>query len=237
MISQKKKFKLSYQILLIAIFYWLFYASYFGLLAASRSLAHPSYEKKIKQTQVKTLKPEVSLSSFSPLPGSSSLKTPVANLSSKTSESELLLNSFPSPSVSATPLYSKKEYLFIEENPSQKPSQNPLGSSLATPKGQPENPQPKLAKLRIVIDEVIKEYELEVVPQKTTVLDLLLEAQAKYGLQFGYHGEGPSAFIESIAGISNSERYWLYYVNGEFAQRGAGSQKVKEGDLIEWRYE
>jgi|GEM_PF-3289737 len=237
MISLKKKFKLSYQIFLIAIFYWLFYLGYFNCFSENNSLAYSSDFKKLHQEQVGSFQPEVSSPLLLPTARSFYLRTPSDGSSFTNLKTEIFSEYLPTSSFSPDPLQTKKEYLFIEESQTQKSPSAASDSSLVAPKEEKESQYPKLAKLRIVIDGVFQEYELEIIPQKTTVLDLLLQARQKYGLEFSYRGEGPSAFIESIAGISNSERYWLYYINGEFAQRGAGSQKVKEGDLIEWRYE
>jgi competence protein ComGC len=45
------------------------------------------------------------------------------------------------------------------------------------------------------------------------------------------------AFIRCINNIcSNDNYYWLYYVNGNLAQVGAGEYVVKSGDRIEFKY-
>lgn len=52
--------------------------------------------------------------------------------------------------------------------------------------------------------------------------------------------EEEGGFVTSINGISQDTKagkYWLYYVNGEFAQVGAGEYIVQDGDEITWKLE
>ena len=45
-------------------------------------------------------------------------------------------------------------------------------------------------------------------------------------------------FIEGINGIKNSENQsWIYYVNGVEAQVGVSNYKIKNGDIVSWKYE
>lgn len=45
------------------------------------------------------------------------------------------------------------------------------------------------------------------------------------------------AFVESINGISGGGKYWVFYVDGQMAQTGAGNYKTKGGEKIEWKFE
>lgn len=50
--------------------------------------------------------------------------------------------------------------------------------------------------------------------------------------------DGIGELVSSINGIaSTSDRFWIYYVNGEQGQVGAGAYVTKSTDTIEWRYE
>lgn len=49
---------------------------------------------------------------------------------------------------------------------------------------------------------------------------------------------GLGEFINEINGIKNtSDQFWLYYVNGTLGSMGAGSYVLKDGDVIEWKFE
>jgi len=66
----------------------------------------------------------------------------------------------------------------------------------------------------------------------STVFDLMKACSIPF--------EEEGGFVISINGISQdpgANKYWLYYVNGEFAQVGAGDYIVQEGDEITWKLE
>lgn len=45
-------------------------------------------------------------------------------------------------------------------------------------------------------------------------------------------------FVEEISGVKNSQKqFWLFYVNGQMAQLSADKLELKNGDLVEWKYE
>ena len=48
---------------------------------------------------------------------------------------------------------------------------------------------------------------------------------------------GMGKFIESINGIKNGEKNWIYYVNGQKANIGVSNYKIKNGDIVSWKYE
>jgi len=51
-------------------------------------------------------------------------------------------------------------------------------------------------------------------------------------------GEGKNAFVIMINNYeadSNKKEYWSFYVNGQYAQVGAGSYILKNNDRIEWK--
>lgn len=46
------------------------------------------------------------------------------------------------------------------------------------------------------------------------------------------------AFVDSIDGTANSsDRFWIFYINGEIGTVGADQYQCKANDKIEWRYE
>ena len=48
---------------------------------------------------------------------------------------------------------------------------------------------------------------------------------------------GMGEFIESINGVKNSDKSWIYYVNGKKAEIGVSNYKIKSGDIVSFRYE
>jgi len=46
-------------------------------------------------------------------------------------------------------------------------------------------------------------------------------------------------FVEGIGDIKNSiagDKYWQYWVNNKYAEIGASSYQLKNGDIVEWKY-
>jgi len=72
-----------------------------------------------------------------------------------------------------------------------------------------------------------------------TVLGLLLQAATDYGFEVDYtppNGE-VGAFVKSIAGMENtSERFWQFWVNGEYGQVAMDQQEIKDGDFVEVKF-
>jgi hypothetical protein len=86
----------------------------------------------------------------------------------------------------------------------------------------------------------IKKFENIKLGEEKTVFDLLKKVTQENNLEFSFK-EYPDlgVFIESIGNIRNdSERnlWWQYWVNGECAQAGASLYKLKNGDVVEWKY-
>ena len=77
--------------------------------------------------------------------------------------------------------------------------------------------------------------------ENVTVADLLFECASLKNFTVdkefwqGYN----SFFIEAINDIQNGEedKYWQYYVNGEFAGIGSSSYLLEDNDVVEWRFE
>ena len=72
-----------------------------------------------------------------------------------------------------------------------------------------------------------------------TVLDLLLYGKSNGKLDFKYRGDGETAFVESINGIENQMgdgSNWVFHVNGEMSQEGAGATKLSDRDSVLWKF-
>lgn len=77
--------------------------------------------------------------------------------------------------------------------------------------------------------------------ENATIFGFLMEAASKgnFTVESTYYGQYDSMFVDSIASVKNGEdnRYWQYYINGNYGTVGADKQPVKNGDIIEWRFE
>ncbi len=73
-----------------------------------------------------------------------------------------------------------------------------------------------------------------------TVLDLLKQVTRSERIPLQVRGMGMFAYVEGIANLfefdHGPESGWLFKVNGELAQKGAGSVKLAKGDTVEWFY-
>ena len=63
-------------------------------------------------------------------------------------------------------------------------------------------------------------------------------SEGNFTVETTYYGQYDSLLVDAIAGIENGQddRYWLYWVNGEYASVGADRQPVRTGDTVEWRF-
>jgi len=78
------------------------------------------------------------------------------------------------------------------------------------------------------------------VEEDSTVLDIMQKVKLendKFDFKYTEH-TGLGAFINEINGIRGGEGgYWIYYVNGIEANVGVSNYKIKNGDVISWKYE
>ena len=62
----------------------------------------------------------------------------------------------------------------------------------------------------------------------------LLQEENKVDLTYSQYG----AFVNCINDIcSSNDYYWMFYVNGNLSEKGAGSYPVQDKDIVEFRYE
>lgn len=73
-----------------------------------------------------------------------------------------------------------------------------------------------------------------------TVMDALREAAEENGMDVAARGFKSFAYVEGIDGLYEFDKGpksgWLYRVNGEFPDVGAGAYKLQAGDVAEWIY-
>lgn len=87
-----------------------------------------------------------------------------------------------------------------------------------------------------VTDKDGKETKFEIHTDKTTVGEALLEQKLIEGEDSQY-----GLYVKSVNGISadydKDGVYWAFYVNGEYAQSGADSTNIKDGDTYSFKVE
>jgi len=73
-----------------------------------------------------------------------------------------------------------------------------------------------------------------------TVYGILLEAahEGNFSVKYTYYGQYDSILIDSIAGVVNGDgnKYWQYWLNGDYGMVGADKQPVADNDIIEWKF-
>jgi len=89
-------------------------------------------------------------------------------------------------------------------------------------------------------EENIKTFEDIKLEGKKTVFDLLKKVTQENNLEFSFKEYSDvGVFIESIDNMTNdstNNKFWQYWVNSEYAQIGASSFILEDGDLVEWKY-
>ena len=99
-------------------------------------------------------------------------------------------------------------------------------------------------KKRIAVDLIIdygngdlQSFPTETLLQGDTVLDLLYAIERRRGIALETRNFlGLGMFIEAIHGVHNTNNfYWQYWVNGKYAEIGAGQYVLQDGDEILWK--
>lgn len=77
-------------------------------------------------------------------------------------------------------------------------------------------------------------------PADATVYDLLQKAAGQRGIPVSKTGSGNKVYVISINSIGEGdcggESGWMYSVNGAYVMKGCSAQKLKDGDVVKWRY-
>ena len=72
-----------------------------------------------------------------------------------------------------------------------------------------------------------------------SVFDLLVHCKSVGELDFKHRGSGETAFVSRINDVENQMAgglNWLFYVNGQMADRGAGVVRLNDGDVVQWKF-
>ena len=74
-----------------------------------------------------------------------------------------------------------------------------------------------------------------------TVYSLLIKASNDYDFSVGrkYYDQYQSHYIFSINNVAEGEnnKFWQYYINGNYGAVGADLQTLKDNDFIEWKFQ
>ena len=95
-------------------------------------------------------------------------------------------------------------------------------------------------KVSLIVKE--KKYEAEV-KYGSTVFDVMNKIKEENNLSHSFDFKyiehtGLGIFINEINNkISGRDGYWIYSVNGVEASVGVSNYKIKDGDIISWKYE
>ena len=74
----------------------------------------------------------------------------------------------------------------------------------------------------------------------TVLAAMQAAAQHAHKLQFTHRGKGETAYLTAIGGQENeggSGSNWIFYVNGERADRSFGVKALAAGDTVLWSFE
>lgn len=85
-------------------------------------------------------------------------------------------------------------------------------------------------------DDQVATYSAEL-SEGETVLGLLQKVASDNGLEVEVEHYDFGDMVESIGDKVNSkEKAWIYFVNGEAGEVGAGEKELSGGELVEWKY-
>lgn len=104
------------------------------------------------------------------------------------------------------------------------------------------NQAAKISNLTLILrfsDSDLREIQNLTANSGQTVLDLLAKTAKDNELAFKTQDFGSlGKLVTQIGQNSNGQdnKYWQYWVNGEFAQIGAGQYQLKGGERIEWKF-
>lgn len=118
----------------------------------------------------------------------------------------------------------------------------PVGSLNSAP-AQSENKDAVENKADLKIDfgnGDVNEFSGVAIKENETVFYLLKKTTEKnnIGLKYKDYGGDMGVLVESIDGAANdykANKYWQFWVNGEYSNIGASGYKLKNGDKVEWR--
>lgn len=104
----------------------------------------------------------------------------------------------------------------------------------------PVNVEEKNINFKLVINTGENKYEFSgIAKEDETVFDALKKISSVNNFSLIYKESDLGAFIEEIYGVKNdtaANKYWMFKINGQLANEGASTYKIKDNDNIEWYY-
>ena len=126
-------------------------------------------------------------------------------------------------------------FLYVKYDPLQSPlSREEVQKG---PKALSGELVPYKTKASIVVQD--KKYEIETKEGEAVfgVMNKLKEENKSFDFKYTEH-TGLGIFINEINGKKGGEGgYWIYYINDKEANVGVSNYKIKNGDVISWKYE
>lgn len=91
-------------------------------------------------------------------------------------------------------------------------------------------------------DGRLDKFNVSVDSGNATVYSVLMKASEENGFPVGaeYYPQYKSHYIYSINFTDQNpktNKFWQYYINGNYGPVGVDLQKVENGDIIEWKFE
>jgi hypothetical protein len=105
----------------------------------------------------------------------------------------------------------------------------------------PQVKSPETVKVQLILDfgdDIVESYNVK--SSNATVYSILIQASVENNFSLGskYYKQYQSHYVHSIKSVEEmSTKFWQYYINGQYGSVGADLQTVKDGDLIEWKYQ
>ena len=88
-------------------------------------------------------------------------------------------------------------------------------------------------------NDIIDTYNIKM--SNPTVYSVLIKASNDYDFSVGtkYYDQYQSHYIFSINSVVEGEnnKFWQYYINGNYGTVGADLQTLKDNDFIEWKFQ
>jgi hypothetical protein len=88
-------------------------------------------------------------------------------------------------------------------------------------------------------NDMIDSYTLKI--SNANVYNVLIKASEEhdFSVKAKYYDQFQSHYIYSINSVEEGEnnKFWQYYINGNYGSVGADLQPVKDNDFIEWKYQ
>ena len=106
---------------------------------------------------------------------------------------------------------------------------------------EPPKTDSSIINITLIIDygnNHIDSYNIKIA--NATVFSVLMEASKEYNFTVGakYYDQYQSHYVYSINSVTEGDnKFWQYYLNGNYGTVGADLQPVKNNDYIEWKFQ